>query len=139
MAISQGERIANKARKALSRYCVEECSAYCCRKGYLLLNESEMKIIVADNEKILTDEESLRKMIDGMYSLSFSNSFEGCPQLKNSKCMIHAKKKRPTVCHEFPIFITKDQARISPRCYGVQAGLIDPYITELKKAGFEIV
>lgn len=137
--ISEAEKIANKARRALSHYCTEECSAYCCRKGYLLINESEMELLVGENKDILMTEGSLRKMVDGMYSLNFSNSLGGCPQLKNSKCLIHNNPKRPRACIEFPIFITGKTVRVSGRCFGVRAGLIDPYITQLKKMGYDIM
>lgn len=135
---SRGEKVANMARNALSRYCVEECSAYCCRKGYIILTLDEMNLIVQNQLEVLKNEESLKELIDGKYSLNFSNSFNGCPRLKDSKCSIHKNSKRPKTCKEFPIFISQKKVRVSPRCYGVKAGLISPYITQLKKMGYSI-
>ena len=40
-AAKKAERIANKARTCISEFCYEECNAYCCRKGYLILTEKE--------------------------------------------------------------------------------------------------
>ena len=39
------EKIANKARKSISKYCIDECHAYCCRKGYLVATPKEYRKI----------------------------------------------------------------------------------------------
>ncbi|MFQ5474254.1 MAG: hypothetical protein ACE5DM_00290 [Candidatus Nanoarchaeia archaeon] len=42
------EAIADRARESISQYCIEECKAYCCRKGYLLLTPEEKALVAPD-------------------------------------------------------------------------------------------
>ena len=39
------EQLAIHARASISNYCFTECKAYCCRKGYLLLNSEEVSLM----------------------------------------------------------------------------------------------
>src|SRR3989344_5575527 len=39
------ETIAQQARKSISSYCINECKAYCCRKGFLVFSSKESSII----------------------------------------------------------------------------------------------
>ena len=135
----KAEEIANKARDALSEYCINECSAYCCRKGYLILSKKEMELITNDKENLLRSEGFIRPLLGGKYSVILGNSLGGCPSLKDSKCTIHKNSERPLACKEFPIFISGKQVRISKRCFGAKTGLLYPYIRELISLGYEIV
>ncbi len=45
------EQIAEKARKSISKFCYEECNAYCCRKGYLILNKDEVDVVTQGKKK----------------------------------------------------------------------------------------
>lgn len=110
------ETLAEKTRKKISDFCINECCAFCCRKGYLTLSLREMNLIVGDVEAKLISEEKLNEMLNGKYSLCFENSLEGCPQLKDKKCLIHANSLRPKTCKDFPIFILGKKIKISNRC-----------------------
>lgn len=131
-------KIADEARNSLSKYCIEECKAYCCRKGYIIITPEEADLLIGNKQEKLISEEKLIELLGGKFSFNFTNSFEGCTQLKDGKCLIHKNKKRPKVCHEFPIFITGKTIRLSPRCYGVKAGLLYPFIKKFKELGYEI-
>lgn len=135
----EAEKIADNARNALSKYCIEECSGYCCRKGYLILSEEEMELITNDKQNLLRVEGSIRPLMGRKYSVALTNSLGGCPSLKDSKCTIHKNSKRPLACKEFPIFIWNKQVRISKRCFGAKTGLLYPYIRQLIALGYEIV
>src|SRR3989339_1278104 len=121
--------LANEARRSLSKYCMEECKSYCCRKGYIILKPTELDLVIGEKKDKLMEEESLRELsFSGKFSFNLSNSFGSCTQLKDEKCLIHQNVNRPSVCKEFPIFITGKIIRISPRCYGHKAGLLYPFI-----------
>ncbi|MDA3836462.1 MAG: YkgJ family cysteine cluster protein [Nanoarchaeota archaeon] len=135
----QAEKIADNARNSISNYCMEECSAYCCRKGYLILSKKEMQLLVKDKEIQLTKEEFIRPLIDGKYSVSLGNSSGSCPSLINSKCTLHKDPKRPLVCKEFPIFITENVVRISDRCPAKKVNKFYSHIRELIDLDYEVV
>ncbi len=119
--------IVNKARASLGKFCYEECKAYCCRKGYLVLDEKEVK-------KFKGNEDIIKKLDNGKYSLNMNK--RGCPCLEDYKCKIY--KTRPKVCREFPIFVNDKTIRISPRCLAVKEDLLYPYIAKLIKMGYKI-
>ncbi len=131
-------KIADEARNSLSKYCIEECKAYCCRKGYIIITPDEVDLLIGNKKEKLISKWTLKELIDGKFSFNFSNSFGGCTQLKDGKCLIHKNEKRPKVCKEFPIFITGKTIRLSPRCYGIKAGLLYPFIKKFKELGYEI-
>ena len=124
-------KLADKARNSISKYCYEECKAYCCRKGYLPLTKEQAKFF---KEKI-KDKTLLKKLPKGDYSLNLKN---GCPQLKDFKCTIYTSKLKPACCSDFPIFIEKNLIRFSPRCPAVKAGKFYPYIKQFLKLGFNV-
>ena len=66
----KAENIANKARKSLSKFCMDECRAYCCRKGYLVMNKKEFSLIPAQKRKKLFDKNIVKEVIPGKYSLN---------------------------------------------------------------------
>ena len=39
------EQILDEARSSISKFCIEECKAYCCRKGHLTLTAKETDLI----------------------------------------------------------------------------------------------
>jgi len=55
-------KVANEARKSLSKYCMEECKSYCCRKGYIILKPTELDLVIGDKKDKLMEEESLREL-----------------------------------------------------------------------------
>ena len=115
------EEIANRARNSLGEYCINECKAYCCKKGYLILKAKEVDLVVKGKKSL--------KKVEGGFSLNFNEG--GCPSLKDNKCSVY--ENRPQTCRDFPIFIKGKYVRISPRCYGFTSGLLYPFIKEFKK------
>ncbi len=133
------ERLANKSRADLSDYCVNECHAYCCRKGYLIVSEPEMILMSNDKKDLLLKENSLRELIDGKFSLNFENKLGGCPALKDSKCLIHKNENRPQTCKDFPIFILGNKIKISNRCPAKKDNKFFKFVKEAQVLGYEIV
>lgn len=133
------KRLANESLTDLSDYCVNECHAYCCRKGYLIISSDEVDLIVNDKKEKLILEGNLRELIDGKFSLSFENSCGGCPSLKDSKCLVHGKERRPKTCKDFPIFILGKKIKISNRCPGKKNNKFFKFIKEAEVLGYEIV
>lgn len=130
------EKIARKARKSISKFCMEECHAYCCRKGYLVIEEAELYAVTRGKQKELEGNSSLKKMLNGKYSL-YMDDFS-CPSLLDNKCMIHTSKNRPNTCLMFPLFIEGNNIKLSPRCPAVKIGMFYPYIARLLKMGFTL-
>ena len=124
------ESIADRARKSISTFCFEECKSYCCRKGYLPLNESEIKLVLGD------ELDNLKKHSNGDLSLEFGA--HGCPRLNDFKCTIHNDPKRPKVCRDYPIFVNGNTVRISSKCLAVRQNLLYPFIKEFMHRGFRV-
>lgn len=136
--IMNAEQIAEKARKSIGKYCIEECKAYCCRKGYLVLEENEVDTITQGKRKELEEKGRLKKIKDGRYSLYMGNSEFPCPsQGKDNKCMIY--KKRTQTCKDFPVFIEGKDIRLSPRCLAVRNGKLYPYERMFIAAGYKLM
>jgi hypothetical protein len=123
------ERLAISARKSISSYCYNECLAYCCRRGYLLLSEKEVNLLKIDitTLKILP--------VDKRYIFNLST---GCPNLKKYKCIIHTNPDRPKTCKEFPLFISEKTIIITEDCPAVKDNMLYPFLAEFKKMGYEI-
>lgn len=136
------EKLANKARNSIGRYCFEECQAFCCQKGYLALSKEEMILIVKDKKIKLEKNNGLKKTDKNNFVLDLGNPLH-CPNLKNFKCTIHKNPHRPKGCKEFPLFIintnTEKNIRLDFRCPAVKKGMFYPYIHKFKKLGFRII
>ncbi|MFP4523330.1 MAG: hypothetical protein ACOCQQ_02690 [Candidatus Nanoarchaeia archaeon] len=134
-------QLADLARNSLFSYCMLECKGYCCRKGFLLLTEKELILLTADKRKSLqADGYICFIQEENVFSLNLANSFGSCPQLKDSKCMVHNNSNRPKTCSTFPIFVNeeKKEIRLSSRCYAIQENKLYPYIAQFKKLGFTL-
>jgi len=132
------EKIARKARKSISRYCIEECKAYCCRKGYLVMSKLEADLIT--KKKLTSFEKSgnIKRMADGKFSLNLDFNDLSCPSLKDFKCKVHKNISRPSVCKEFPLFLEGATIRLSSRCPAVRSGLLYPYIKRILLLGYKL-
>ncbi len=128
------EKIIEDARKSISRFCINECKSYCCRKGYLILRERNLELVTQNKSKELIKKKIVIKLKNNKYSLNMD--IDGCPSLKEYKCAIHKNQDRPEACKQFPIFIKGNTIRLSPRCLAVKCGLFYPYISILLKNGF---
>lgn len=132
------ETIARKARKSISRFCIEECRSYCCRKGYLVLTKKETELITQNQINKYEKQGALKKLNENAYSLCLSKLENGCPRLENFKCTIHQRKNRPAACKEFPLFIQGKKITLSQRCPAVRNNLFYPYIHQLIKIGYKV-
>ncbi len=146
------QQLATEARNSISSYCMNECHAYCCRKGYLILSEEELNLLTGDKRTELENKEFIKKQEDGMFSFNLGNHLGSCPQLDGSKCSIHKHPKRPLTCEKFPVFVNEDtkngtstkngaskkEARFSSRCPAVRENKLYPYVHEFLKLGFKI-
>lgn len=132
-------KLANEARESISDFCINECHAFCCREGYLMLSRKEVELIVGEKEDSLIEEGKLKEMLNGKYSLEFKNSFGSCPMLKGFKCLIHKDEFRPNTCKDFPIFILGKQIKISNRCPAKSQGKFFKFEKEAIALGYEIV
>lgn len=132
--------IVSKARDSISDYCMNECNAYCCRKGFLILTEEELDLLTGSKREELEAKEFIKPQDNNKFSLNFSNHLGSCPQLKDSKCLIHKNPKRPSTCEKFPIFVDeeKKEIRLSPRCFAVKENKLYPYIHQFLELGFKV-
>ncbi len=134
------EDIANKARNSIGTFCSEECQAYCCRKGYLVMKPDQVNVVTHGNNKVLETEGLLKELPTGNFSLHMSKREQGCTSLdNNNKCNIYNNTKRPKTCHDFPIFIRKKQIFFSPRCLAVKQRKFYIYEKEFLNLGYTIV
>ena len=115
--------IINQAFLEIRDYCSEECKAYCCRKGYLPLNQEEAKQFKGE----------LRKLKDGTYNFFFKRY---CPHLKEFKCTNY--KNRPRACRSFPVYIKDKQIIFSSKCLAVKENLFYPCIKQLISLGYDV-
>ncbi|MBU0757883.1 MAG: YkgJ family cysteine cluster protein [Nanoarchaeota archaeon] len=131
------ESIALKARKSIENVCIDDCKAYCCRKGYITLKEDELKLVTQGKDEYLLHEKILEKKSDGKYTLSFE-ALDFCPSLKNTLCLIHKNPKRPKVCRDYPLFIAKNSIYISPSCLAFKQGKFFAYIKKFRALGMVV-
>ena len=131
----KAEKIAEKARISISKFCSEECKAYCCRKSYLVLTGEEVDLVAQGVRIRLEDKKIVKKTKKEDYFLNLRN---GCPCLKDNLCIIHNNPKRPTVCKQFPIFIKDKNVRFSPNCLAVKMDLFYPYVHKFLKMAYKI-
>lgn len=134
------QKLVSEARNSISDYCMFECHAYCCRKGYLLLDEDELNLLTQDKRLDLEKNNFIKPQENNKFSLNLGNNFGSCPRLVDSKCTIHKDPNRPSTCEKFPIFLDEDNKiiRLSPRCFAVKENKLYPYVHEFLKLGFTI-
>jgi len=132
------ERLADEARLAISDYCINECHSFCCRKGFIILNDDEVDLMIAEKKELLLNEKSLKPLKDGTFSLNFSNSLGGCPSLIDGKCSVHTNPRRSNTCRKFPVFVRENTVHLSSRCPAVRAGLLYAYEHAFIKLGFKL-
>ena len=132
------EQILESARNDISSFCVEECHAYCCRKGYLVLTPEQTTLTMQGREKEYKEKGFLKPMTDGNFSLYMGDKDHPCPSLKDSKCMIHKEPGRSQTCKDFPISIQDNVIRVSRRCLAGKANMLYPHIALLIRKGFTL-
>jgi Fe-S-cluster containining protein len=135
------EAIADKARKSIGRFCIEECRSFCCRKCYLVLEEDEVDVVTQGRKAELEAKGLLKRLASGKHSLNMGTSDMACPSLDTGtfRCRIHRHPKRPKTCSNFPLFIEGKNIMLSPRCLAVRLGMLYPFIARLKMMGYTII
>ncbi|MFH1064062.1 MAG: hypothetical protein V1729_03210 [Candidatus Woesearchaeota archaeon] len=129
-------RILGSARYDIGKFCIEECNAYCCRKGYLVLTPGQVKLTMQGNLAEFMDKGLLKRMSDGKLSLYMGDKDHPCPSLKDNMCLIHKDPGRSDTCKMFPINIQGNKILVSKRCLAANANRLYPYIALLVKKGF---
>ena len=127
---------AEEARKSISSYCVEDCKAYCCRKGFLLLDEAALQVTVGDQRLALERQGFLKETKEG-FSLNLNNP-RHCPSLKGSLCTIHKNPDRSRTCKDFPIFIREKSIILSHRCPAVQEEKFYAFVQQCLADGWRL-
>jgi Fe-S-cluster containining protein len=134
------EELAISARESLSSYCYKECSAYCCRRGYLLLNAVEiglMKGAIKENLPMMPQHSETEEKI---YIFNLGQKTTGCPNLLDFKCTIHTNPLRPKACKEYPLFIWKNKTiLIADDCIGVKENKLYPFLADFKAMGYTLM
>ena len=126
--------LANNARSSISNYCINECNAFCCRKGFLDISIKEADLIT--NNKINQFEKSkniIKK--EDTFALDLNKT---CPSLINSKCTIHTNPRRPKMCQEFPIFVKEKEITFSQGCPAVRNKMFYPFETQFLELGYKL-
>ncbi len=130
------KQILDAARYDIGKFCIEECNAYCCRKGYLVLTPEQMELTLQGREDEFFEKGFLKTLSDGNYSLYMGDKDYPCPSLKDNMCSIHKDPKRSDTCKAFPISIEDNTIYVSKRCLAGNANILYPYIARLVKKGF---
>jgi len=128
------KKIITRARSIICKYCIEECNAFCCRKGYLLLEKKEAEAVVQKKLENITEKGPIRKYEDKVY-ISLAKD---CPALKKNLCTIHRKKTRPQLCKDFPIFIDNKTISLSNNCPAITDNIIYAEISQLVRNGYKL-
>lgn len=135
--IMDAEKIADEARNSISRYCIEECRSYCCRKGYLVITSEQADLILQGRRKEFEEKGVMKKIGENKYSLFLGNYDMTCPSLqKDYTCKVHKDPLRPKACQQFPLFLIGQTIRLSPRCPAVKENKLYPYVKQLLSLGY---
>lgn len=129
------------AWESIGEFCCEECKAYCCRKGYLVLSRAQARLIVGDVGPHLESIGALKRLDGDRFSLFMGRSDAPCPGLNQAdfRCRVHDDPDRPSTCRDFPIFIIGKTVRFSHRCLAVRQGKFYALEKELIALGYSLV
>jgi len=108
---------------------------------FLLLSENELDLLTSNKRSDLEKNGFIKLQKDALFSLNLGNNLGSCPQLKDSKCMIHTNPDRPSTCDKFPIFIDEinKTVHLSSRCLAVRENKLYPFVHECLNLGFKII
>ncbi|MCH8519137.1 MAG: YkgJ family cysteine cluster protein [Nanoarchaeota archaeon] len=132
------KEIAQKARESLSNYCINICGAKCCKVGKLLLQTNQEVETISGVEHIgkFIEDKTLERTQNGF--MTYNLEKEPCRHLKeNVFCSIHKSDKKPIICNDYPLFLTKKYVIASQQCPAVVGGELNTYIKEIKKLGYK--
>lgn len=133
--------LADMARNDISDYCINECKAFCCSKGILVLTKDELFATFGDDEdEIEANKQYITEQKDGRFALELSRGEKGCPSLDEHKmCKIHKSSRRSKTRSDFPIFIKEKQIFISPRCFAHVDRKFYAFRYQAEEMSYEIV
>ncbi len=126
----KAEIISKKARRSISRFCYEECNAYCCRKGFLILSKEQLDLVTKNVAKDIV------KVSPDEWSMKLSPA---CPCLIDNKCSIHDQEKRPKACCDYPLFLYEKTYRLSDGCLAVMRNKFYKFEIQMHKLGYKRV
>ena len=132
------KQIANEARNSISSYCMNICGAKCCRVGKLLLQSNEEVETIAGVENIgkYLENKTLEKTQNGF--MTYNVEEQPCRHLKEQVlCSIHKSDKKPIICNDYPLFLTKQYVIASTQCPAVVEGKLKTYIDKIKELGYK--
>ena len=132
------ENILDEARESISTFCVSECQAYCCRKGYLVLTPAQSVATLGMREEEYLERGLLKRMSDGNWSLYMGSLGFPCPSLSDNKCRVHNNSLRADACHVFPISVTDGFIHVSRRCPAKNNQLLYPFFARLVQLGCKV-
>jgi len=134
------ESLAVLARQSLSDYCRDECGAYCCRIGYLLLSASQVGLMRNVDIATLKLMPIRFEADEKRYIFSLGLDRKGCPNLDDGQCSIHKNPDRPDACKKYPLFIGENKTVIiTDECPGVRENKLFSYLAEFKAMGYNLV
>ena len=84
----------------------------------MIIKKESIETVTQKTNKQLEKEKVLYKISSGDFALDFNK--KPCPSLKDNKCTIYKDPLRPSLCHEFPIFIKGNSVWFSSFCTAVQ-------------------
>lgn len=128
--------VSNKARKFISKYCINECKSFCCRKGFLIITQKESDLITSGKTEEFEKSGIAIEIDEKSYALDLG---KGCPSFKNSKCIIHTNPKRPKVCQDYPLFIEDKSIRFSEGCPAVRNKMFYSFEKQFLELGYKLV
>ena len=129
--------IAQSARDSISSYCINICRAKCCKVGKLLLQSEQEVETIAGVENIgeYLENKTLESTKNGFVTYNLEQN--PCRHLKqNVLCSIHKSNKKPVICNDYPLFLTKKYVIASEQCPAVTNGEIDEFIRKIKELGY---
>lgn len=103
------------------------------------MEETEVDAVTQGRRKELFERGVLTMTKHGKYAMNMSMLETGCPSLKDYKCTIHTRRKRPDTCRQFPIFLEGKTVKVSTRCLASKQGLFYPYLARLSRMGYRII
>jgi Fe-S-cluster containining protein len=128
----------DRARKSIGDFCANECKAYCCRKGYLVINKKQKELLLKDNLPLFQRKALIKQIGDDKWSLFLGDASHPCPALKDNKCLLHHHPLRPKACKDFPIFQHDNTIIFSERCLAVKQMLFYSVEAKLLSLGYKI-
>ena len=135
----KAEFLVKEAKHSISDFCLTVCKAYCCRKGFLPLDKSNVDTVLADKKKEIQDLGLLQIRGDGKFALQMGTTGHPCPSLqKDLKCRVYNQKEKPLACERFPFYVEEDTLKVAHGCLAVREGKFYPATTQILKLGFTL-